>query len=117
MTIHLSTEKVLRYRSAGDYFNVGFDTYIQAVAQKSEDAEFLVLLHEFFEWYATKRAGIPEETILAYDLAHPDSYEPGAEPDSPYREWHNKAELLERTAAMLLGIDWKEYEDNLIVSE
>lgn len=106
-----------RYKTAGDYFIENNEVVIQVQKQIKPEYNFLIALHEFFEQFITERDGISEEAILAYDKAHSDSDEPGAELDSIYREQHNKAELVERVAASLLGVDWQKYEQEIKVSE
>lgn len=117
MKIIIETVDKARYVTAGDYFTDGEITYIQVVKQVDRRYEFLIALHEFFECFSTELVGIKEEDILAFDLSHPDSDEPGAEPDAPYKIQHMQAELLEWMAARFLGVNWKQYEREIKISE
>jgi len=53
---------------------------------------------------------------LAWDLLCKDD-EPGENINAPYHKEHMSAELLERVAASILGIDWIKYEQEIKVSE
>ena len=72
--------------------------------------EYLIALHEFHESFLCKLRGIREEDVTAWDLAHPDSDDPGSEPGCPYGREHFSATNLERIAASDMGVDWNEYD-------
>lgn len=105
----------LRYASSGDYFNEDTQITIQIVNQKNDDYNFLIGLHEYIEQYLTGRDGIEEPDILEYDLNSKDE-DPGSNPLAPYHRQHMISELCERILANWMDVDWKEYEENIIVS-
>lgn len=115
-TRRIEEVEVERYKTAGDYFLEDTEIVIQVVKQKNDIHTFLIGLHEYFEQFATELDDISEEVIMRHDLAHPEADEPGELDDSPYRSRHRQAEILERMAAEFLGVDWKEYENEIIVS-
>jgi hypothetical protein len=97
--------------SAGDYWRDEDGTIQIRVADlNNEDMEFLVALHELCEQYLTFKRGIKEEDIQKFDQDHPDSEEPGAEPDSPYYKEHQIATIVEMIMANALGVNWIEYD-------
>ena len=108
-----------RYETLGDYWH---DTdgkiHIRCTSLKSEDSEFLVILHELVEMYITKKRGIPEPVIQAFDIKFEEeraegkwdeNAEPGDDPRAPYKTEHCLAEIIERLVARELGVDWKQH--------
>jgi hypothetical protein len=115
IVIETKPKNLMRYVTAGDYFEVQKDNvFIDVCEQGNDDANFLISLHELIEWYLTKKRGIKEEDIMDFDLAHPDSLEPGDEKDSIYRREHRFAENIERLVAGELGIDFNEHNNSII---
>lgn len=106
-----------RYATAGDYFIKDGITYIQVKRQLNDDYTFLISIHELIEQYLTERKGIKEEDILKFDLAHDYCEEPGAHPDSIYKNEHEIAEIIERILAKFMGVDWNKYEQEIQISE
>lgn len=116
-----------RYPTCGDYW---FDptskaTQFRVNAMGNEDFEFLVSIHEQIEEHLTRRKGIREEDIKAFDemwekeLAnglHDENEEPGHDPRSPYREDHVFAECIERLLAARMGVDWDAYDKAVMAS-
>lgn len=106
-----------RYETIGDYWDdVDGTTHIRCTNLKSQDSEFLVVLHELVEQYLLKKRGIREEDVKAFDISFEkeraarlwDEYaEPGDDPRAPYRQEHFIAEVIERTVAAFIGVDWK----------
>ncbi|MEK6913678.1 MAG: hypothetical protein AABW47_03335 [Nanoarchaeota archaeon] len=58
-----------RYNTLGDYFIVDNTCVIRTSKLGNKRYEFLVLLHEFIEWFLTSIKKIPEKKIYAYDVA------------------------------------------------
>ena len=106
-----------RYCTLGDYWDdPDGTTHIRCTALKSEASEFLVVIHELVEQYLLKVAGIREEDVKAFDIMFEqeraagkwDEYaEPGDDPRAPYRKQHFMAEVIERSLACMIGVDWR----------
>jgi len=120
--------KCMRYPSCGDFYKIEVDnksmTKIEVAEQINPDYEFLIMIHELIEEYLTRKRGITEESIMEFDLKfederdqglHAESTEPGYDKRAPYRDEHIFAELIERLIAKELGVDWIEYEKDLIL--
>jgi hypothetical protein len=113
----------MRYKTCGDYYYVGSKMFLDVCDQKNEDMNFLIMIHELIEEHLTKRSGITEPVIMAHDLMfekereegkHDEFAEPGEDPRSPYRDAHLFAEGIEKQICEKMGIDWNEYNENLI---
>ena len=104
---------MLRYPTTGDWqFNEDGHLHVTvAVHEKNDRSAFLVALHEMVEAFLCKEAGIEEEAVSAFDIAHLDLPEPGEHPDAPYREQHAVATEVEKIVARALGRDWDDHED------
>lgn len=108
-----------RYDTLGDYWeDEKGKIHIRVTNLKSEDSEFLVALHELVEMYITKKRGISEPLIQAFDIEFEkeraagkwDEYaEPGDDPRAPYKTEHCLAEIIERLVAQQLGVEWKKH--------
>ena len=108
-----------RYETLGDYWETPDGvTHIRCTNLKSPDSEFLVVLHELVEMYITKRKGIKEPDIMAFDIEFEkeraegkwdENAEPGDDPRAPYKTEHCLAEIIERLVARELGVDWKQH--------
>ena len=98
----------------GDYW-IDEDGTLQFRASESGNPVYdkLVLVHEMVEELLTSAKGIKEQDIMAFDLTHPDSDEPGLEPDAPYRDAHLLSEAVERLILAQLGMSWKKYETHM----
>jgi len=111
----------LRYFTAGDYFEENGQYIIDIAKQVNPYHSALIAIHELCEFLLINRRGIPEPTILQYDLQWEKdkqegiakSDEPGNEANCIYKEEHRIAETIERLMALYLGIDWFEYEKSL----
>ena len=105
--------KSMRYPSLGDYFmSEDGDTLFIYVAEDDgiepipEFEQQLILLHELTEYWLCQKDGVTIEQIDAFDLKpeNQGDFEPGDLPDSPYREQHRKAMIIEHMLAMFMGI-------------
>jgi hypothetical protein len=102
-----------RYDTAGDW-QFGADGDLRITVSELGDWrwETLVALHEIVEAVLCRERGISQETVDLFDrdFTGPGP-EPGLSPVSPYRREHLSAEIIERTVASALGVDWLAYED------
>ena len=107
-----------RYQTLGDYWEDEKGTHIRVTNLKNPDSEFLVVLHELVEMYITKRKGIDEPKIMAFDIEFEkeradgkwdENAEPGDDPRAPYKTEHCLSEIIERLVARELGVDWKQH--------
>ena len=100
----------MRYASYGDYQHFADDS-VEIITIQLPDwrYEFLIALHEFIEEAVTRHRGIKEPDILAFDLAHLDSDDPGMLPDAPYHQEHVLATAVEMLVARELDVDWDTY--------
>ena len=111
-----------RYNTCVDYFETDTEVIFRISKQNDPRKNLLIMFHEMVEYALCTDRGITEEAITEFDLLwekeNPtgiaDGLEPGYASGCPYAKEHLEAELIERRMAALLGIDWKEYEENLI---
>ena len=109
-----------RYQTCGDYWlNDKAALEFRVNQMGNEDYEFLVSIHEQIEEHLTRRKGIREEDIKAFDEMwekeresglHGEDEEPGHDPRAPYRLEHILAECVERLIACHMGLDWDAYD-------
>ena len=103
--------KRMRYATYGDYLHLADDSVEITVIELADwRHEFLIALHEFIEEAVTRHRGIKEPDTLAFDLAHPDSDDPGMIPTAPYHKEHVLATTVEMLVARELDVDWDEYD-------
>jgi hypothetical protein len=96
-----------RYVTAGDWIVLPDGSLrITATEYGNENGAFLVALHELVEAWLCVKAGIREEDVSAWDIAHPDAEEPAEAEGSPYRKQHDTALVVERAVCEALGLDW-----------
>jgi hypothetical protein len=85
----------------------------------NEDYEFLIAIHELIEEHLTRKRGISEAAITAFDVAFEaartadSTDEPGDSPNAPYRNEHIFATSIERLIAAELGVDWLSYSNKI----
>jgi len=113
-----------RYETCGDWYIGPDDTiHIKVSDMGNADYEFLVALHELCEFWLCNKRGITDEQITAFDKKfeedraaglHGDDEEPGDDPNAPYRREHFFATIIERMLAHELGVDWAEYNEEVI---
>ena len=99
-----------RYPTVGDWLNL--DTRFLILVSRLPDwrYEALIAIHELVEAVLCRHAGITQEAVDAFDIAHPEAPEPGDLTDAPYRHQHAIASGIERLLAAELGVDWLEYD-------
>ena len=108
------------YSTVGDYRLEDGVMKIRASKMKPH-YEFLVLLHEFVEWYLVHCDGVDIEKIDEFDKRfekmrseYPDIVdidEPGDNEKAPYYHYHQVATRIEKYMADLLKVNWEEYEE------
>lgn len=109
-----------RYSTVGDwYFDDKGDLTIKVSQLSDWRRECLVAVHELVEVLICKHDGVSQESVDSFDKnfeahRHPDNEdEPGDEPTAPYVKQHCIATGIERLLAANLGVNWKEYEQEL----
>jgi hypothetical protein len=107
-----------RYPTCGDYWDDKDGKHFRVNDMGNEDYAFLVLIHEMVEERLTRRRGLTEQEIMAFDLMwekeredgkHAPDDEPGHDPRAPYRREHILSENIERLLAWEMGLDWETY--------
>ena len=105
-----------RYDTCGDYFEEGDTTRFRISECSDWRYEMLITIHEIVEYFLIKLQGISIGDIDAFDISFEKSRpegnldEPGDDPKAPYFMQHQLATMIERLAALFLGVMWKEYE-------
>ena len=105
-----------RYDTVGDYlFDPGTGTLNIFVSETGDWREAMtVALHELTESLLVIQRGVSLEAIDDFDKRFDgDEDEPGEQPDSPYREEHLSATVVERLIAFEIGLDWPTFEKNI----
>lgn len=106
-----------RYPTVGDYWQEGNSDFIKVSAMENPDHIFLVAVHELIEMWLTRKRGITEESISAFDIQYEnnrpdgDVSEPGGDPEAPYQKEHQFSTKIERLIAEELGVNWAEYDE------
>lgn len=109
-----------RYNTCGDYF---FDDKGQLIVKISDVGNDymneLILIHELIEEMLTRKRGITEPEIMAFDELfekerveglHTADEEPGWDDRCPCKKEHAFAEAVERLLANEADIDWNKYD-------
>jgi hypothetical protein len=108
-----------RYPTVGDYNETDMALTVRVSQMDDWRSEFCVALHELVEQALTKKRGIKEADIDAFDRAFEDARqpgddsEPGAHPEAPYHWEHRFAESIERAVAIELGLAWSDHENRV----
>lgn len=107
-----------RYETVGDYWVKDGVLEIRVSELPDWRYELLVAIHELAEYYFCKNDGVSERSIYRFDVKYENArargkytsdQEPGDDPDAPYTKQHQFATIIERTAAMALGVSWGKY--------
>lgn len=121
-----------RYETAGDYYFASEssrgaeETLYFRVSNMNAIYEFLVIVHEFIEWFLTNQKGIKIKAIDTFDMAYENARkagiqapcgckptsdsEPGFDKHAPYYSAHKFATRIEKMLAISLGVDWEKYD-------
>lgn len=126
MEIHIKTIPNDRMRIIGGVGDYWYDSegilQIRVVELGDEFMEKSVAIHELLEEALTKKRGLPEPEIQAFDDYYeqrrkmglvPEDSEPGHDLNAPYRNEHCFAESVEMGMFALAGVSWAEYENKL----
>lgn len=129
MTIQRVTMEVIPHEkqrlasNVGDYFIDAWNAlHIRVSDTGNDDMNFLIQLHEFIEEHLTRRRGLTEPEIQAFDEQferekldglHPENAEAGFSKGCPYLREHMIATGIEMQLAGIMGIDWQDYEEKI----
>jgi hypothetical protein len=104
-----------RYNTVGDWYTEKATGTVRIFVSEMGNwrFEFLIGTHEVVEAFLCLHAGIAEESVDKFDKEYIGYDEPGDEPSAPYHVQHCIATGIERILAVLLGVDWKTYEEAL----
>ena len=110
----------MRYPTVGDYW---YDDegilQVRVADMGNEFYEKMVIIHELVEEALTKRRGLPEPKIMAFDEAferaramglRTEDEEPGFHNDAPYLREHTLATSVEMQMCALSGESWTDYD-------
>lgn len=122
MEIHIKTipQEKQRYKTVGDYWYDGEGILqIRVSDMGNEFYETMVVIHELIEEALTKKRGLTEPEIMAFDeaferaramgLRTPEE-EPGFSNDAPYLREHTLATSVEMMMCALAGESWADYD-------
>ncbi len=99
-----------RYDTVGDYFEQDGSTRFRISRFDDPRHSWLVLIHEMVEYFLVVKANISIDEIDHFDMTFTGDSEPGDSLSAPYFLQHQAASMVERICAILLGVDWKEYD-------
>jgi hypothetical protein len=120
ITIEVIKHEDQRYETVGDWVWTGDDLTIYVSSMDNWRYEMLVAFHEMAECLMCKHRGIAQEDVDNFDIQFEklredgDVSEPGDQPNAPYYREHQIATILERTLALELGVNWKQYDDTVV---
>jgi len=121
MEIHIKTipGERQRYETVGDYW---YDDegilQVRVSDMGNEFYEKMVVIHELIEEALTKKRGLTEPEIMAFDEAferarkmglRTEDEEPGFHNDAPYLREHTLATSVEMMMCALAGESWTDY--------
>jgi hypothetical protein len=101
-----------RYDTSGDWLWSGNRLEIRVSREMADlDPRYAMLLfvHEMIEALLCRSSGVSAVEVDSFDMSHPQSDEPGADPAAPYHRQHMAAEAAERALAAHLGVNWDQY--------
>lgn len=126
MEIHIKTIPNDKMRIPGGVGDYWYDSegilQIRVVELGDEFMEKSIVVHELIEEALTKKRGLLEPEIQAFDEYYehrlkmglvPEDSEPGHDPNSPYKNEHCFAESVEMGMFALAGLSWTEYENKI----
>lgn len=123
MEIHIKTipnDKMRIMGGVGDYWydNEGV-LQVRVVDMQNEFYEKMVVIHELIEEAITKKKGLLEPDIQAFDEYYekrremglvPEDSEPGFDKSAPYVMEHTLATAVEMQMCALSGESWADYD-------
>jgi hypothetical protein len=126
MEIHIKTISNDKMRIPGGCGDYWYDDegilQVRVVDLNDEFLEKCIAIHECVEEALTKKRGLPEPEIQAFDDYYeqrrkmglvPEDSEPGFDPNSNYKNEHAFATSVELGMCALANVSWKEYGDKL----
>jgi hypothetical protein len=108
--VHVIPHEEQRYDTVGDWQWQGDGLVVTVSDLGDHRFNLLVAAHEATEALLSRRDGVTEQEVDAWDLAHPDAEEPGEVDGCPYFNQHAEASRVERVLADVMRVDWAEYE-------
>jgi hypothetical protein len=126
MEIHIKTIPDSAFRIKGGIGDYWYDDegvlQVRVVELGDDFLETCIAVHEVIEEALTKKRGLPETDIQAFDDYYdqrqkmgliPEDTEAGFDPAAPYKNEHAFATGVELGMCALAGVSWKEYEDKI----
>lgn len=129
VVIELIDHQDQRYETVGDWYRqTHFDVLRDLIPLKRDDEcdlhirasrlhsdpdnlfALAVAYHELGEALACIANGVDESVVDAFDKTYRGSGEPGDDPKSPYRQFHNFASACESILIGAMGLSWGVYE-------
>lgn len=115
--IHVVTAhpKDFPYDTSGYWAWEGDTLCVAITPQQTQEASFLLAMHEVVEAFLCKQADIPDDIVTEFDKEYEsrrkrgDNSEPGDHAKSPYRKQHQAAERIERLLCREMHIDFSDY--------
>jgi hypothetical protein len=108
-----------RYETLGDYwYDPDGRIQVRVSSTGNDDYDFLIMIHELIEEHLTKRRGLSEPDIKAFDEKyekereegfHKEDDEPGFDERAPYRVDHTISTGVELLLCGIMGLDWEAY--------
>jgi hypothetical protein len=123
MEIHIKTIPDSMMRLPGGVGDYWYDRegvlQVRVVDMQNEFYEKMVVIHELIEESLTKKRGLSEPDIQAFDEYYeqrramglvPEDSEPGFDENAPYVREHTLATSVEMQMCAMAGISWSEYD-------
>lgn len=111
--INFIDHKAQRYPTVGDWLFEGNTLVIRVSKTEDQRYQQLVALHELVEALLCNQRGISQQAVDDFDLAYKGEGEPGEDDDAPYRDEHEYATSIELGTALMMGVNWDDYEKAL----
>jgi hypothetical protein len=115
MQVHLTPHCLQRYDTLDDYY-IGADGDLEFWISDTGNpiSNRALLLHALVEQSIAESMGISPEQVDEWDMAHPDSEEPGEIEYCPYWKAHHIAFMIEKEFVFHSQvITWEQHEQNL----
>ena len=109
ISIDTIPQKQHEYATYGNYKGHIRRRFIEVSELNDWRWEFLIALHELIEQNIALALGLSEAEILAWDLAHLESDDPGSLDGCPYKFMHLYAERAEKDMCRMCNWDYEEY--------
>lgn len=103
--------------TSGDWFTKNNIDYIKVSKMSDPRYELLIAVHELIEKSICEQDGITVAMVDKFDYnwkEHDGISEAGNDPNAPYHKQHRIAEIVERLLAVELGVDWNQYDKEVM---